>query len=128
MVVCDHELTSFDLKIVIHGGSMSSHALIWAAVPHNSDGVVFQVRIVNGLQRFYVPRHVLEDVFGLEPRASDARQLELFYKFLKRILVRASKRRSIASSDTVALQATDFIPPGKKESRPNLHAIAQGAV
>lgn len=110
---------------MIHGGSMSSHVLIWAAVPHNSDGIVFQVRIIHGLQRFYVSRRVLEDVFDLEPRASDARQLELFYRFLKRILVRASKKRSIASSDTVALQVTDFTAPRKKENRSNVHAIAR---
>ena len=107
---------------------MSSHVLIWAAVPHNSDGVVFQVRMVHGLQRFHMSRRVLENVFDLEPRASDARQLELFYEFLERILVRASKRRSIASSDTVALHATDFIPPSKKESGSNLYVIARGAV
>jgi hypothetical protein len=104
---------------------MSSHVLIWAAVPHNGDGVVFQVRMVRGLQRFYVTRRVLEDVFDLEPRASDARQLELFYQFLERILVRAGSRRSIASSDTVALQTNDFIPLRKKESRSDLHAIAR---
>jgi hypothetical protein len=107
---------------------MSSHMLIWAAVPHNSDGVVFQVRMVHGLQCFYVSRRVLEDVFDLDPRASDARELELFYKFLKRILVRVSKKCSIPRSDTVALQATDFIPPSKKESRWNRHAIARSAV
>ncbi len=107
---------------------MISHMLIWAAVPHNSDGVVFQVRVVHGLQRFYVSRRVLEDVFDLEQRASDARQLELFYKFLNRILVRASKKCSIPRSDTVALRATDFIPPNEKESSSNLHAIARSAV
>ena len=107
---------------------MISHMLIWAAVPHNSDGVVFQVRMAHGLQRFYASRHVLEDAFDLEPRASDARQLELFYKFLKCILVQASKRCSIPRSDTVALQATDFIPPSKKESRSNLSAIARSAI
>jgi hypothetical protein len=107
---------AFALKIMIHGGFMSSHVLIWAAVPHNSDGVVFQVRIAHGLQRFYVSRRVLEDVFDLESRASDARQLELFYTFLDRILVPAGRKRLIASSGTVALQATDFMPRDKKES------------
>jgi hypothetical protein len=116
------------LRSVIQGGSMSSRALIWAAVPHNSDGVVFQVRMVRGLQRFYMSRRVLEDVFDLEPQASDARQLEHFYKFLERILVRASNRRSIASSDTVALQITDFILSSKKESGSNQHTVAQSAV
>lgn len=107
---------------------MGSHVLIWAAVPHNSDGVVFQVRIVHGPQRFYVPRRVLEDAFDLEPRASDARQLELFYLYLNRILVRASKKRSIASSDTVPLQTTDFIPPSKEESGSSRRTVARSAV
>jgi len=109
---------------MIHGDSMSSHVLIWAAVPHNSDGVVFQVRIAHGLQRFHVSRRVLEDVFDLESPASDATQLELFYTFLERILVLAGKKRSIARSGTVALQATDFIPRDKKESGSNLQASA----
>lgn len=87
---------------------MSSQSLIWAAVPHNSDGVVFQVRIVHGLQRFYLSRAVLEEVFDLERRASDARQLELFYLSLNHILARASAKRSIASSDTVPLRTSDF--------------------
>jgi hypothetical protein len=98
--------------------------LIWAAVPHTSDGVVFQVRVVQGLQRFHMSRRVLEDVFGLELRASDARQLELFYTFLKRILSGAGGRRSIAGSDTVALPSADFIQSSRKESRSNLHALA----
>ena len=103
---------------------MSSHVLIWAGVPHNSDGIVFQVRVVHGLQRFYLSRRVLEDAFELEPRASDARQLELFYTFLTHILARAGSKRSIAGSDTVALQSTDFIPSGKKGNRSSLHALA----
>ncbi|CAE6763261.1 hypothetical protein [Paraburkholderia haematera] len=107
---------------------MSSHELIWAAVSHNSDGVVFQVRIAHGLQRFYVSRRVLEDVFDLERRASDAKQLELFYQCLERVLVRASKKRSIASSDTVALQTTDFIPSGNRDSRSDLHTSARSAM
>lgn len=115
---------AFDLKIMIHGGFMSSHVLIWAAVPHNSDGVVFQVRIAHGLQRFHLSRRVLEDVFDLESRASDARQLELFYTVQERILALASKKRSIASSGTVALQATDFIPHDKKQSGSNAQASA----
>ena len=47
---------------------MSNHVLIWAGVPHNSDGIVFQVRVVHGLQRFYLSRRVLDttgsDDFG----------------------------------------------------------------
>jgi len=89
---------------------MSSHVLSWAAVPHNGDGVVFQVRIAHGLQRFYLARRVLESAFNLEPRASDARQLQLFYQFLNRILIRATAKRLIAGSDTLPLQATDFSP------------------
>lgn len=115
------------ILFVIHGGSMSGHALIWAAVPHNSDGVVFQVRIAHGLQRFHVSRRVLEEVFDLEPRASDAKQLELFYQSLARVLVRASMKRSIAGSDTLALQATDFVPSSKTDSRSDLHSIARHA-
>jgi hypothetical protein len=57
---------------------MSTHVLIWAGVPHRSDGIVFQVRVVHGLQRFHMSCRKLEDVFHLETRASDARQLEFF--------------------------------------------------
>jgi hypothetical protein len=95
---------------------MSNHALIWAAVPHNSDGIVFQARILHGLQRFYVSRRVLEEVFGLERKASDARQLEVFYANLPDILSHARDKRSIAGSDTVTLLAADF-PLGGKSSR-----------
>ncbi|XUW92264.1 hypothetical protein OH764_20815 [Burkholderia sp. M6-3] len=105
---------------------MSSDALVWAGVPHNSDGIVFQVRVVRGLQRFHMSRRVLENVFDLEPGASDARQLELFYTCLKRILVQATSKRPIAGSDTVALQSTDFIASGKNENRSSLHALAEG--
>jgi hypothetical protein len=94
---------------------MSSHTLIWAAVPHNSDGVVFQVRINHGLQRFHMPRGTLEDVFDLEPGASDARQLERFYQFEKRIVSRAETKRLVASSNTVALRTTDFFQPARTE-------------
>jgi hypothetical protein len=106
---------------------MPNHSLIWAAVPHNSDGVVFQVRIVRGLQRFHVTRRVLEDVFDLQPAASDARQLEHFYSCLNRILAQAGKKRSIASSDTVALRATDFTSTSKEQRGSNGHAVAQSA-
>jgi hypothetical protein len=101
---------------------MSSHVLIWAAVPHNGDGIVFQVRVVHGLQRFHMSRRVLEDVFHLEHRASDAKLLELFNTFLERILARASSKRPIAGSDTAALQSTDFITSSKKENQSSLHA------
>ena len=87
---------------------MSSDLLVWAAVPHNSDGVVFQVRLDRGLQRFHVSRVLLEEVFEVERRASDARQLEVFYTYLNRILLRASAKRSIAGSDTLQLKSTDF--------------------
>lgn len=83
-------------------------ALVWAAIPHNSDGVVFQVRVIRGLQRFHLSRRALEDVFGLAPRASDARQLELFYQHAPYILSQAMRKRPLASADTAALQATDF--------------------
>lgn len=106
---------------------MASHSLIWAAVPHNSDGVVFQVRIVHGPQRFYVSRRVLEDVFDLEPAASDARQLEHFYVYLNRILAQASLKRSIASSDTVSLQASDFTSTSKERRGSSRHAVARSA-
>jgi hypothetical protein len=103
---------------------MSSDVLIWAAVPHNNDGVVFQVRIALGHQRFHISRSVLEGVFDLEPLASDAKQLELFYQFMKRILGRAEKKRSIAGLDTVALLAIDFTLSSKRDSRSNLQAGA----
>ncbi|WP_322049509.1 hypothetical protein [Paraburkholderia sp. J67] len=91
---------------------MRSHSLTWAAVPHNSDGVVFEVRVVSGLQRFHLSRRVLEVAFELERLATDARQLEHFYSCLDRILARASMKRPIAGSDTVALLATDFPSAG----------------
>ncbi|MGF6698698.1 hypothetical protein OKW38_003310 [Paraburkholderia sp. MM5496-R1] len=87
---------------------MSSIPLIWAAVPHNSDGVVFQIRLGRGLQRFHVSRRVLEDVFELQRKASDARQLEFFYVHEQRILARASAKRATACSATVSLRAADF--------------------
>ncbi|HEV3432013.1 MAG TPA: hypothetical protein VG320_29385 [Paraburkholderia sp.] len=84
------------------------NGLVWAAIPHNSDGVVFQVRVIRGLQRFHIPRRVLEEVFGLVFPASDAGQLELFYRHAHHILSRAMHKRPIAAADTAALQATDF--------------------
>ncbi|WP_168794015.1 hypothetical protein [Paraburkholderia aromaticivorans] len=103
---------------------MGSHSLIWAAVPHNSDGVVFQIRIVHGLQRFYVSRRVLEDVFDLEPAASDAKQLQHFYVHMARILARAGEKRSICGSDTVPLQAADFTSTSKELFTSSRHAMA----
>lgn len=107
------------------GGFMSIEALIWAAVPHNSDGVVFQARILHGLQRFHVSRRVLEEVFGLERKASDARQLEVFYACLPEILSQARDKRAIAGSATVALASADFPSCSKTSSRsvrPDAHS------
>jgi hypothetical protein len=106
------------------GGSMTHPALIWAAVPHNSDGVVFQARILHGLQRFYVSRRVLEEVFGLERKAPDARQLQVFYAHLPDILSHARDKRSIGGSDTVTLLAVDFPSGGKssRDARPEVNA------
>ncbi len=113
---------------MIYGGSMGSHTLIWAAVPHNSDGVVFQIRVERGLQRFHVSRRVLEDAFDLERKASDARQLEHFYLYLDRILARAGKKRSTAGSDTLALQTSDFTSTSKERHEASRHGAARGAV
>lgn len=87
---------------------MINDSLVWAAVPHNNDGVVFQIRLEYGLQRFYPSRGVLEQVFELERRASDSRQLEVFYIYLNRIIAMASAKRSIASADTMSLKSNDF--------------------
>ncbi|MFL9962869.1 hypothetical protein PQR02_17580 [Paraburkholderia sediminicola] len=106
---------------------MASHSLIWAAVPHNSDGVVFQVRIVHGLQRFHLARGVLEDVFALDPAASDARQLDHFYLYLNLILAQALTKRSIAGLDTVPLRATDFTSTSNEQRGSSRHAIARSA-
>jgi hypothetical protein len=105
---------------------MSSQSLIWAAVPHNSDGVVFQIRLVFGLQRFHVSRSVLEKAFRLERKASDARQLELFYAQLKSIVAGAHARRSIAGQDTLALVADDFADAGTAPRNAASGALAQG--
>ncbi|SAK97336.1 hypothetical protein AWB79_07455 [Caballeronia hypogeia] len=83
-------------------------ALVWAAIPHNSDGVVFQVRVIRGLQRFHISRRVLEEAFDLAPHASDAGQLELFYQHKNHILRQAMRKRPIAGADTAALQSADF--------------------
>lgn len=89
-------------------GYVMGSALVWAAIPHNSDGVVFQVRAVRGLQRFHIPRRALEEAFGLPPHASDAGQLELFYQHETLILRRAMQKRPIAGADTAALQTADL--------------------
>ncbi|ASW03374.1 hypothetical protein CJU94_34890 (plasmid) [Paraburkholderia aromaticivorans] len=106
---------------------MASHSLIWAAVPHNSDGVVFQIRIAHRLQRFHVSRRVLEDIFDLEPAASDARLLEHFYLHLNRLLTHAGAKRSTASSGTVPLHAIDFTSTSKEQRGSNRHAVARNA-
>jgi hypothetical protein len=103
---------------------MGSHSLIWAAVPHNSDGVVFQIRIVHGLQRFHVPRRVLESVFALAPGASDAKQLQHFYLHATRILAEAGAKRSFSGPDTVPLQAPDFVATREELFASSRHAAA----
>ncbi|VBB16637.1 hypothetical protein [Burkholderia stabilis] len=91
---------------------MGSGSLVWAGVPHNSDGVVFQVRVGRGLQRFHIARAVLEKALDLERLASDARQLECFYEHLAPILGAARKTRSSAKADTVPLKTSDFARTG----------------
>ena len=115
-----------DTKIQTYGGFMSSIPLIWAAVPHNSDGVVFQIRLGRELQRFHVSRRVLEEVFELERKASDARQLEFFYAHEQRILARANAKRSTASSATVSLQLADFGISNDSERWAGASGIAHG--
>ncbi|KVN17300.1 hypothetical protein [Burkholderia stagnalis] len=88
---------------------MGSASLVWAGVPHNGDGVVFQVRITRGLQRFHISRAILEAVHDLERLASDARQLTCFYEHLEPILGVARKARSDARADTVPLSVSDFV-------------------
>lgn len=107
---------------------MPGHSLIWAAVPHNSDGVVFELRIVHGLQRFHISRRVLEDVFDLEPAVSDTRQLERFYAYLHPILAQASMKRSVASSDTVPLRVIDFTSTSKEQGRSSRHAVERRVI
>jgi len=96
---------------------MNSCTLEWAAVPHNSDGVVFQVRIFAGSQRFHVARTVLEEVFGLAPNASDAKQLELFYVHQVSVIGSASQKHSPLRVGVLALRASDFTAAGATESR-----------
>lgn len=91
---------------------MDRSSLVWAGVPHNSDGVVFQARVGRGLQRFHVSRLILEKACDLERLASDARQLECFYEHLAPILAVARKARSNAKADTVSLKVSDFVRTG----------------
>ncbi|HGO6129531.1 TPA: hypothetical protein ACK3RK_008149 [Burkholderia cepacia] len=91
---------------------MDRSSLVWAGVPHNSDGVVFQARVGRGLQRFHVSRSILEKACDLERLASDARQLECFYEHLAPILAVARKTRSNAKADTVSLKVSDFVRTG----------------
>lgn len=91
---------------------MDRSSLVWAGVPHSSDGVVFQVRIGRGLQRFHIARLILEKACDLERLASDARQLECFYEHLTPILAVARKMRSSAKADTVSLNVSDFVRAG----------------
>ncbi|MCC8401324.1 hypothetical protein LJ655_05340 [Paraburkholderia sp. MMS20-SJTN17] len=107
---------------------MSSIPLIWAAVPHNGDGVVFQIRLGRGLQRFHVSRRVLERVFELERKASDTRQLEFFYAHEQRILELASAKRSTPNSTTVSLQAADFGVSNDRERWARPSGIAHGLI
>ncbi len=87
---------------------MDCGPLVWAGLPHNSDGVVFQVRVGRGLQRFHLPWTVLERAFDLERLSSDARQLACFYEHLGGILGVAGRTRSNAKADTVPLSVSDF--------------------
>ncbi|NHV28205.1 hypothetical protein [Burkholderia sp. D-99] len=91
---------------------MDRSSLVWAGVPHSSDGVVFQIRVGRGLQRFHISRLILEKACDLERLASDARQLECFYEHLAPILAVARKTRSSAKADTVSLNVSDFVRPG----------------
>ncbi|WCM18329.1 hypothetical protein NDK50_14910 [Paraburkholderia bryophila] len=106
--MCDHEKMLSNQNGDCVTGSMIGNSLIWAAVPHTGDGVVFQLRLHSGTQRFYVPRDLLEAVFGLERGASDAGQLALFYRNSNRIFSEARVKRAHGSSDTVQLLTRDF--------------------
>ncbi|MCU9953535.1 hypothetical protein OEJ37_09205 [Burkholderia sp. BKH01] len=104
---------------------MDSDSLVWAGVPHNSDGVVFQVRVRRGLQRFHIARTVLEKALDLERLASDARQLECFYEHLGPILGAARKTRASAKADTVALKISDFARAGKTWAGQDSRAVTR---
>ncbi|MEN2470332.1 hypothetical protein D1006_38135 [Burkholderia stabilis] len=104
---------------------MESGSLVWAGVPHNSDGVVFQVRVGRGLQRFHIARTVLEKALDLERLATDARQLECFYEHLTPILGAARKTRSNAKADTVPLKISDFVRTGKTWAGHDARAVTR---
>ncbi|WP_162600869.1 hypothetical protein [Paraburkholderia sp. C35] len=88
---------------------MGSSRLVWAANPHNGDGVVFQVRVLKGLQRFHVSRHTLEKALGLAPQVSDARQLEVFFKHLTSFIDIALRKRPLAANDTAPIFVDDMV-------------------
>jgi hypothetical protein len=102
---------------------MDRSSLVWAGVPHSGDGVVFQIRIGRGLQRFHLARLILESACDLERRASDARQLECFYEHLNPILAVARKMRSSAKADTVSLDAADFVRAGSARGEQGVWAV-----
>ncbi|MBN3778933.1 hypothetical protein G3O06_15420 [Burkholderia sp. Ac-20345] len=102
---------------------MDRSSLVWAGVPHSSDGVVFQIRIGRGLQRFHVARLILEKACDLERLASDARQLECFYEHLAPILAIARKTRSKAKADTVSLNVSDFGRTGNARGEQRTWAV-----
>ncbi|WGS53759.1 hypothetical protein LFL96_22195 [Paraburkholderia sp. D15] len=106
---------------------MSRHTLIWAAVPHTSDGIVFELGLGRGHQRFYLSRDLLEKVFGLERGASDARQLECFYIHSSRIFAQAYEKRVRGGSDTVQLQLADFNMDDDDRRRSRMHATVRHA-
>ncbi|QVN22909.1 hypothetical protein [Burkholderia pyrrocinia] len=104
---------------------MDSGSLVWAGVPHNSDGVVFQVRVGRGLQRFHIARTILEKALDLERLASDARQLECFYEHLRPILGAARKTRSSAKADTVPLSISHFVRAGRTSAGRDSWAVTR---
>ncbi|MGU7780007.1 hypothetical protein [Burkholderia sp. PU8-34] len=102
---------------------MDCTSLVWAAVPHNSDGVVFQVRMGRGQQRFHISRDTLRALFDLGRDATDAVQLDLFYMNLECILKEAFRKRLKAGSDTLRLDVNDFI--AKRMTRSDENRVAQ---
>lgn len=87
---------------------MHGIALTWAGVPHDGDGVVFQLCVDRGSQRFHIPRAVLRKVFGLARAARDSQQLELFYAQQDCIGEVARGKRAVGRRDTVPLAVSDF--------------------
>ncbi|MGU7769191.1 hypothetical protein ACV229_03275 [Burkholderia sp. MR1-5-21] len=102
---------------------MDRTSLIWAAVPHNSDGVVFQVRMGRGQQRFHISRDTLRAIFDLGRDATDAVQLDHFYMNVECILREALRKRSKAGSDTLRLDVNDFI--AKRSARSDEDRVAR---